>query len=64
MLQNQKKDTDLIFQKDLKTLDFSFHDISSLPELLNFFHTDSNATSIRLSNNRLSNLKGLEETLC
>ena len=45
------------------TLDFSFHEIAAIPDLLNFHIKDSlPASSVRLSNNHLTNLNGLTDT--
>lgn len=52
-------------KKDLKslTIDYSFHDISNVQDLLTFDNKQvPRASSIRLSNNHLTNLKGFAET--
>jgi Leucine-rich repeat (LRR) protein len=51
-------------KKDLKpsTLDYSFHDLSDVQELLTLHNQEATrASSIRLSNNHLTNLKGFKE---
>lgn len=67
MLNNDVGDEVVVSQskvlKSSSALDFSFHDISAIPELLNFLNKDSpRSSAIRLSNNHITNLKGLTET--
>lgn len=66
MLKHTKTEEALDAQnKNLRssTLDFSFHDLADVQELLNYHNKESpRASSIRLSNNHLTGLKGLTET--